>query len=51
MVLTSFAGDALALGAHWICDSDRIAREFGRVERFLALLASLSGLPVSLQYG
>ncbi|MCX5839664.1 MAG: hypothetical protein NTW71_14310 [Deltaproteobacteria bacterium] len=50
-VLISFTGDALALGAHWIYDSDRITREFGRVERFLVLLASLPGLPGSLQYG
>lgn len=31
MVLASFAGDALALGAHWIYDPERISREFGRV--------------------
>ena len=35
MVLASFVGDSLALGAHWIYDAKRIAREFGRVERFL----------------
>ena len=36
MVLASFAGDSLALGAHWIYDTERIAREFGRVESLLA---------------
>jgi ADP-ribosylglycohydrolase len=36
MVLASFAGDSLALGAHWIYDAGRIAGEFGRVENFLA---------------
>lgn len=35
MVLASFMGDSLALGAHWIYDAERIAREFGRVESFL----------------
>ena len=35
MVLASFAGDSLALGAHWIYDTERIAREFGRVENLL----------------
>ena len=35
MVLASFVGDSLALGAHWIYDAARIAREFGRVESFL----------------
>lgn len=34
MVLASFAGDALALGAHWIYDIARIEKEFGKVERF-----------------
>ena len=36
MVLASFLGDSLALGAHWIYDTERIAREFGRIENFLA---------------
>lgn len=31
-----FVADALALGAHWIYDTDRIDREMGRVEAFLA---------------
>jgi ADP-ribosylglycohydrolase len=35
MVLASFAGDALALGAHWIYSTDKIARDFGRIEGFL----------------
>lgn len=33
MVLASFAADSLALGAHWIYDTDQIERKFGRVER------------------
>ncbi|MEJ5358129.1 MAG: ADP-ribosylglycohydrolase family protein [Desulfobacterales bacterium] len=32
LVLSSFAADALALGAHWIYDPARIRREFGRVQ-------------------
>lgn len=39
MVLASFAGDALALGAHWIYETDRIEKEFGRVERLRSPLA------------
>ena len=35
MVLASFAGDSLALAAHWIYDTEKIAREFGRVESFI----------------
>ena len=35
MVLGSFIGDSLALGAHWIYSTERIAREFGRVETYL----------------
>ena len=35
MVLASFAGDSLALGAHWIYDAGKIAQEFGRVEQLL----------------
>jgi ADP-ribosylglycohydrolase len=35
MVFASFVGDSLALGAHWIYDAGRIAREFGRVEQLL----------------
>jgi ADP-ribosylglycohydrolase len=34
MVLASFAADALALGAHWIYDTDRIIATFTRVETF-----------------
>jgi hypothetical protein len=35
MVMASFVGDALALSVHWIYDSNRIVREFGRVEKYL----------------
>lgn len=35
LVLASFAADSLALGAHWIYDTERIRREFGRVDRLL----------------
>jgi ADP-ribosylglycohydrolase len=35
MVLASFAADSLALGAHWIYDTEQISRDFGRVDRFL----------------
>ena len=35
MVLASFIGDSLALAAHWIYDTEKIAREFGRVESFI----------------
>jgi ADP-ribosylglycohydrolase len=34
MVLASFAADSLALGAHWIYDTDQIAATFKRVETF-----------------
>jgi ADP-ribosylglycohydrolase len=36
MVLASFAADSLALGAHWIYSTEKIARDFGRIESFLA---------------
>ncbi|MBU0945183.1 MAG: ADP-ribosylglycohydrolase family protein [Proteobacteria bacterium] len=39
MVLASFAADALALGAHWIYETERIEKEFGRVENFFSPLA------------
>ena len=35
MVMSSFAGDSLALGAHWIYDTRAIIRSFGRVESLL----------------
>jgi ADP-ribosylglycohydrolase len=35
MVMAAFIGDSLALGAHWIYDSDRIRRDFGRVDFLL----------------
>ena len=34
MVLASFAGDALALGAHWIYDVHQIEAKFGRIADF-----------------
>jgi ADP-ribosylglycohydrolase len=36
MVLASFAADSLALSAHWIYSTQKIARDFGRIEAFLA---------------
>jgi ADP-ribosylglycohydrolase len=35
MVLASFCADSLALGAHWIYSTEKIAQDFGRVEKFL----------------
>jgi hypothetical protein len=35
LVLASLAADSLALGAHWIYDTERIRKEFGRVDRLL----------------
>jgi ADP-ribosylglycohydrolase len=35
MVLGSFVGDSLALGVHWIYSTERIVRQFGRVEDLL----------------
>ncbi len=35
MVLASLVGDSLALGVHWIYDTARIEKEFGRVNRLL----------------
>jgi ADP-ribosylglycohydrolase len=35
MVLASFAADSLALGAHWIYDTDAIDQRIGRVDRLL----------------
>ena len=32
MVLASFVADSLALGAHWIYDTDKIKKDFGRVD-------------------
>ena len=36
MVLASFAADSLALGAHWIYDTDFLSERLGRVETLLA---------------
>ncbi len=38
MVLASLVADSLALGAHWIYDTDDIDRRIGRVEKLLAPL-------------
>jgi len=35
LVLASFVADSLALGAHWIYDTERIIKEFGRIHQFL----------------
>lgn len=35
LVLASLVADSLALGAHWIYDTERIKKEFGRVDRLL----------------
>jgi ADP-ribosylglycohydrolase len=35
MVMASFAADSLALGVHWIYDTESIVHLFGRVESFL----------------
>jgi ADP-ribosylglycohydrolase len=35
LVIASFVADSLALGAHWIYDTERIQKEFGRVDRLL----------------
>lgn len=39
MVLASFAADSLALGAHWIYDTDVIDQRIGRVDSLLAPLS------------
>ena len=36
MVLASLAADSLALGAHWIYDTEKIEKDIGRVDRLLA---------------
>lgn len=38
MILASLAADSLALGAHWIYDTETIALRIGRVDRLLAPL-------------
>jgi ADP-ribosylglycohydrolase len=35
MVMAAFVADALALGAHWIYDTEKISSDFGRVDTFL----------------
>jgi len=32
LVMASFAADSLALGAHWIYDTEKIEKGFGRVD-------------------
>ncbi len=34
MVVAAFAADALALGVHWVYDTDQLAKRFGRVTEF-----------------
>jgi ADP-ribosylglycohydrolase len=36
MVLAAFVADSLALGAHWIYDTEKIDRQFGRITDLLA---------------
>jgi ADP-ribosylglycohydrolase len=38
MVVASFAADTLSLGAHWIYDTEKISREFGRISEPIAPL-------------
>lgn len=38
MVLASFAADALALGVHWIYDTNEITQQFGLVNKLIAPL-------------
>ena len=40
MVLGSFVGDAMALGPHWVYNTNVIDKKFGRVEQYLDPLAS-----------
>jgi hypothetical protein len=35
MVVDAFMADALALGAHWIYDTQDIFKRFGRIEDFM----------------
>ncbi len=34
-LVAAFAADALALPAHWIYDTGKLAKEFGRLNQFL----------------
>ena len=36
MVLAAFVADSLALGAHWIYNTEKIDRQFGRITDLLA---------------
>lgn len=40
MVLGSFVADSLALGAHWIYDTEKISKDFGRVDQLVAPAAT-----------
>ena len=40
MVLGSFVGDAMALGPHWVYNTNVIDKKYGRVEQYLDPLAS-----------
>lgn len=35
LVLGAFIADSLALGAHWIYDTDQLERDYGRIDRLL----------------
>ena len=35
MVLASFAADALALGVHWIYNTNVIDKKWGRVDKYI----------------
>ncbi len=35
MVLACFAADALALGAHWMYNTEKLSKRFGRIDAFL----------------
>ncbi|MFO7801690.1 MAG: ADP-ribosylglycohydrolase family protein [Desulfovermiculus sp.] len=39
MVWATFAGDSLALGAHWMYDQQKIVRQFGEIEELTAPLS------------
>lgn len=40
MVMAAFAADSLALGGHWVYDTQTLAKKFGRLERLAAPMAA-----------